>query len=232
MRGLPPEHQRRTGEPEGTATFTDFDGETYVSFSDLCGFKELMGDQQRAYEALNRLYNKTYELLTSSDYISLRALAVSDCVISWAHHGATDEEMLCSISALAKDLHTRMLAQRYLMRTAIAYGDFKYEPRIEPTRLRKDLLLGKAYLDAYVGSDEAEPGAIVLLEANGASPPQRGFWRQCQKPKGWEYFWAAQTQQDVARLMEERRRCHDARFRCLIQTYQDFVGPARAEDQR
>lgn len=38
----------------------NFSGETYVAFSDLNGFKEMMRNQEKAAKALDKLYNKAY----------------------------------------------------------------------------------------------------------------------------------------------------------------------------
>jgi len=41
---------------------SNFSGNTYVAFSDLNGFKEMMRNHQNAAKALDKLYNTVYKL--------------------------------------------------------------------------------------------------------------------------------------------------------------------------
>ena len=41
----------------------NFDGETYVAYIDISGFKELMQDEERALRALDRLYQTGYDII-------------------------------------------------------------------------------------------------------------------------------------------------------------------------
>ena len=56
-----------------------FAGETYVAFSDLNGFKEMMRNHERAAKALDTLYKSVYELKTKHEYSKIQTLAISDC---------------------------------------------------------------------------------------------------------------------------------------------------------
>lgn len=63
----------------------NFSGETYVAFSDLNGFKEVMRNHERAAKALDRLYNSAYELKTKHEYSKIRTLAISDLTEKQIH---------------------------------------------------------------------------------------------------------------------------------------------------
>ena len=141
----------------------NFNSKTYVAFSDLCGFKQMMNEnRKKAVKALDCLYESVYDI-QNAKAILLRthvdAIAVSDCVVSWA----TDEQ-LDTIVAFLGWFHSRMIKKGFLLRTTIAYDAFRYQRRLQLRNLQKAYIEGGAYISAYLGNDNAEPGMIILLD--------------------------------------------------------------------
>ena len=181
-----------------------FNDWTYVAYSDLCGFKKMMENREGAYEALNCLFSSTCELLRTR--LSVKGLAVSDCVIAWAN----DKELL-SIVDFARALHKKMIRKRYLMRTTIAYGQFEFQDRIKLANLDKQMIWGGAYLAAYLGNGNAKPGSIALLDEqnvpDAATLPRDWRWERRTGKKGrlQEYYWAANNPGNIREIKEVQR---------------------------
>ncbi|MHB0947407.1 MAG: hypothetical protein ACYC3B_09575 [Sedimentisphaerales bacterium] len=192
-------------------------GKTYVAFSDLCGFKQMMEDRKKAYEALNHLFSSTYELLQVNK--NIKALAVSDCVVSWA-----DDQQLESMIDFTGSLHKKMIDKRYLMKTVIDCDDFEYQNRIQLGNFQKAFLKGGAYLTAYMEHDKVVEGGIVLVKQNGNNfekPSYNSdFWEKSKKPKGWEYFWSIGSSEDILKVIQERKESHKGKYEWLKDIYQ------------
>jgi len=66
----------------------NFNDHTYVAFSDLCGFKQMMKEnRKKAVKALDWLFQSAYDIQNDANLIlrtNVDAIAISDCVVSWA----------------------------------------------------------------------------------------------------------------------------------------------------
>lgn len=203
----------------------NFDGTAFVAYADLCGFKEFMRDprESKAYDALNRLYNKAYDL--GQEHQTVSALAVSDCVVAWVADNANN---LGTLLTYLKSLHAHMLDGDYLMRTTVALGQFRYQQRIELHNLQKGMLHGDGYLNAFLANDKEEAGSIVILEhgdltaqsqfAPHHAPLIQRTGKQLESGN-WEFFWSVMKPEGVDKLLEARRESKHARFSALIRAY-------------
>ncbi|GAI41032.1 unnamed protein product [marine sediment metagenome] len=168
----------------------NFNGKTYVAFSDLCGFKQMMNEnRKKAVKALDCLYESVYDIQNDEDRLRMThvdAIAVSDCVVSWVTNGQLD-----TIVEFLSWFHSRMIKKGYLLRTTIAYDAFCYQRRLQLRNLQKAYIEGGAYISAYLGNDKAEPGMIILLDpdSNNKSDvpciPKSNVWKWqlCKKTK-------------------------------------------------
>jgi hypothetical protein len=200
-----------------------FNDWTYVAYSDLCGFKEMMKTREEAYEALNHLFESAFGLLQNRQ--SVKALAVSDCVISWA-----ENKQLNSIIDFVDSLHRKMIHKLYLMRTTIAYGQFEFQERIQLKNLSKRMIWGGAYLDAYLGNQKVKVGGIGLLDGENIPNTEASLhaWRW-KKRSGknetlHEYYWAANNPNEIPRIIETKRiRKKQERYEALKELYYSLV---------
>ncbi|MEN6424026.1 MAG: hypothetical protein ABFE13_01585 [Phycisphaerales bacterium] len=200
----------------------EFDGSTFVAFSDLSGFKSMLrGNAEQAYEALDCLYSAAYRCLDNRR--SVAGLAVSDCVVSWA----TDIGSGISIQAevmfeFLRELHRSVLDGSYLVTTTVAWGQHRYQRRIELPNLQKGALCGSAYINAYLRNRSAETGSIILLR-NGCDwdPTTDGqmaaMWNRTRA--GWEFFWSANGPHEVPEIISARRRIKEMKFQAFKRIY-------------
>ena len=58
----------------------NYDGNTFVAFLDISGFKELMRNEKKAWNALDKLYQYGYEILgNQNNECRVEGIFISDC---------------------------------------------------------------------------------------------------------------------------------------------------------
>ncbi len=147
-----------------------YDGETFVAFLDISGFKEMMKTPPRAVRALDRFYQIGYDVLGQSQRNgwSVHGFFLSDCAILFVDggHGKTWVR-LDGLLTVIEQINRRLLGDRIMTTTSIAYGPFSYHQRIEFEGIEKHPLLGNAYIAAYLdnenGSPRIQPGQCRVL---------------------------------------------------------------------
>jgi len=203
----------------------NFDGKTWVAFSDLSGLKALYEKKpEYAAKALDKFYNTIYQMQAERNDIN--AIVVSDCAIFWIDIKDCIDK-LDNILIHLKELHKLMLPD-YLLRTTIAYGNFKYQQRLEMPRIRKNMIIGGAYLDSYANNDKIDHGAVVIVKL-----PERTIYRdltfvsktmiKANYPKKgfYEYFWAVEDSRQIRAFINEREKAKEATFSKLKDLYSD-----------
>jgi len=135
-----------------------FDGDTFVAFIDISGFKELMR-RNRAFEALDSFYRNGYYQLQESRRCGERVdgLFVSDCGVLFARDTSDHRQSLLSLLRVIKRMNQEMLHDGYLLTTSIAFGHFKYTQRIEFDGIEKNPVFGQAYLKAFLDVEKSTP---------------------------------------------------------------------------
>lgn len=201
----------------------NFDGKTWAAFSDLSGLKALYEKKpEDAAKALDKFYNTIYDMQEEQNPIN--AIVVSDCAIFWIDRKNCVGELGTLLEHL-KRLYRRMLPD-YLLRTTIAYGHFKYQQRLEMPRIRKNMIIGGAYLDAYVNNERIDHGAIVIVKLpEGTSYRDLHFVNKpmikanCPKKGFYEYFWAVENHRQIKNFIKEREEANIATFSKLKELY-------------
>lgn len=143
----------------------NYNGQTFVAFLDISGFKELMKDDKKALEALRRLYQAGYDALQSAE--GVEGFFVSDSGILFVRTG-TPEERLKKILTVIKTINARMLERDYMLTTSIAYGNFDYHDKLEFDGIEKNPIYGYAYVQAFLdnetGNPRLQPGQCRLVK--------------------------------------------------------------------
>ena len=147
----------------------NFSGKTFVAFVDISGFKVIMSeDKSQAVGALNKFYQIGYQVL--QDYQNkVNGIFVSDCAVLFVTKNTSKDEQLNILLEVVQKINKQMLEENFMLTTNISYGDFYYEDRVEFTGISKNLLLGSAYLEAYLDSianPKIEAGMCRILSKN------------------------------------------------------------------
>ncbi|RLI98875.1 MAG: hypothetical protein DRP08_07735 [Candidatus Aenigmatarchaeota archaeon] len=152
---------------------SNFDGETFVAFVDISGFKRLMKDENRALKALDKLYQYGYEVIKKnrqSTGPSVEGFFVSDSGILFIRNCLDKIECLKVLLIAVRELNKRMLNHGFKLTTSIAYGHFKYQERIEFKGIEKNLIYGNAYVSAFLdnegGKPKIQPGQCRIVKKN------------------------------------------------------------------
>ena len=123
----------------------------YVAFLDILGFKEKLKelDHNGISEYISDFSSVVYNEWENSEYKKLQGYIVSDSFVI----NSTDasEESLEELLGLVKRICEQEFAKNgILLRGGIAKGDFDKLEAKELSTLRKGLIVGQAYVDAYL----------------------------------------------------------------------------------
>ncbi len=146
----------------------DFSGTSFVAFTDICGFKEMMKHKGKAGNVLNYFYSESYYILRDFQR-RVEGLFISDCGILFSRNNDV-ETAFTDILSVLKRLNRQMLRFEVMLTTSIAFGDFAYHQRLEFEGIEKNLTFGYAYLNAFLdnenGSPKISPGQCRVVSEN------------------------------------------------------------------
>jgi hypothetical protein len=132
-------------------------GNTFVAFMDIAGFKSMMGDGQRALLALDALYSAGFRVLRDhrrNQQPLVDGLFLSDCGVLFVRG---EQELahirLISLCRVISQIHQRTFEKAVQLTTSIAWGEFRYEDRIEFPGIGKNAIYGNAYVAAYADNE-------------------------------------------------------------------------------
>jgi hypothetical protein len=96
-------------------------------------------------------------------------LFVSDCGILFAR-GDNPIRQIKVILSIIREINKEMLKENVMLTTSIAYGEFKYQNRIEFSGIGKSYIYGNAYVDAFLdnksGMPRIRPGQCRIVKKN------------------------------------------------------------------
>jgi hypothetical protein len=148
----------------------NYEGITFVAFTDISGFREMMQHRKKAVLSLNAFYEAGYQILRDQPTNSPRidGIFVSDCGVLFVR--ARDVAMASALNALLRvieSLNRQLLTRQIMLTTSVAYGQFSYHQRLEFPGIEKNPVYGHAYLNAYLdnssGRPKIQPGQCRLL---------------------------------------------------------------------
>jgi len=226
-----------------------YHGETFVAFIDISGFKALMKDRKRAYEALNRFYQIGYEALRSDRNRNhpqrVDGIFISDCGILFSRiednnfpESNNNLSALHNMLEIIKNIFVEMIRSDFLLTASIAYGKFDYEERIEFVGIEKNLMLGNAYLEAYLdnenGKPKLEPGQCRIL----LNPQLNDLRRQIENSNEYPFnlivkkqrdnrhlyfYWMLQSREDIRRFDKKYTDTYNLKYRGMITVLREFT---------
>lgn len=136
----------------------DFDGKTFVAFTDIAGFKAMMKDGVRGPMALDALYASGFHALHQQAGVpKVEGIFISDCGILFVQDGGGVVEKLQSICKVVEEINRLCFKRAVSLTTSIAWGDFSYHQRIEFPGITKNPVYGNAYVDAFIDCESDSP---------------------------------------------------------------------------
>ncbi len=148
----------------------NFEGDTFVAFLDISGFKTLIEeDPKNAVEALKSFYQIGYETLPGPG--NIEGIFVSDSAILFVRGNSDDDILsLTDLMGVIRTINKEMLKKDFMLSTAIAFGKFGFQNRIEFVGIEKNLLYGNAYISGFLdnenGKPPIQPGQCRIVKEN------------------------------------------------------------------
>ncbi|MFO7971837.1 MAG: hypothetical protein R6U40_08820 [Desulfobacterales bacterium] len=210
----------------------NFNGETFVAFLDISGFKELMTDDQKAWKSLDALYRAGYNTLHGNNR-TVDGLFVSDCGILFVRNGHDNAERFKSILLMTREINKKMLEENFMLTTTIAFGRFKYQERIEFEGIEKNPIYGNAYVSAYLdnesGKPRIQPGQCRIIKKNLPSelnemlktPNHNNTLMKLINHKSGDknhyyYYWMIDNSSEIADFEKQYSNSYDLKFTGML----------------
>jgi hypothetical protein len=153
-----------------------FNGNTFVAFCDIAGFKAALKDsQERAAKMLDAFYSSGFNAIRNQQQhgLNVDGLFVSDCGVLFAREG-NEIDQLQAMCAVLTEIHRACHENIVPLATSIAYGRFECNDRYVIPGIEKNLFLGSAYLTAFADQSAGTPKLfhpeIRLLKTNLPQP--------------------------------------------------------------
>ena len=196
----------------------NFSGQTFVAFIDICGFKAMM-NENKAFYALDKFYQIGYdELQTCRD---INGIFISDCGTLYVTRDTSKEEKLEILLRIVKSINLKMLEADYMLTTNIAYGDFSYHERKGFKGISKNLMMGYAYVKAFLDS-QAKPkidvGECRILKED----IEEDFFDNphlCPRGKYFYYYWNVEDPEKIDLFKKDYK---DSRYIGALQVLKDY----------
>ncbi|MFH0765346.1 MAG: hypothetical protein V2A61_02890 [Calditrichota bacterium] len=164
----------------------------------------------QAFKALDVFYQSGFNRLQNT---TVKGIFVSDCGVLFVRADIDPDGSLKELLQIIEAINKDMIEKDCMLTTSIAYGPFRYQRRIVFDGVEKNLLLGNAYLSAYLDSNSAkpkiEPGMCrivkyslpaMLLENIGIN--HHRIAERARDPKHLYFYWMIQDGRDIARFEE------------------------------
>jgi hypothetical protein len=204
----------------------------------------MMKNEKKARSVLDRfyetIYNIPYETPDSDSPLATRinAVAVSDCAVLFLSSGSEESNRdVDKIEGLPKLLKFIKKTNRALVRKSfgfpfmttcsIAYGDFEYRNKSDREYVRKNCIMGTAYVRALLDSESSEskmrPGECRILKDNlDLLPSQNPVFQLLDSRKTYYYFyWMLENPQDIRRFKRKYRKIWEGTYSRLIKLLQN-----------
>ena len=210
----------------------DFDADTFVAFLDISGFKELMKDEKKAWNALDKLYRDGYEVLREKRG-QIDGMFISDKGVLFVRNGQDKTTRLMSLLEVIRDINKKMLEHNFMLTTSIAYGHFKYQKRIEFKGIGKTPIYGNAYVAAFLdnenGKPKIQPGQCRIVKKNLPRDVEEALendhnpdeilqlvGRRDNDAKHNYFYWMVETPSEIGDFEEQYRDAYNLKFKGML----------------
>lgn len=210
----------------------NYEGDTFVAFLDISGFKVLMRDEQRALRALDRFYATGFWVLHGQNNISnyrVDGFFVSDSGVLFVRNGDGETvEQLESILRAVERINREMLNNDFMLTSSIAYGRFSYHGRLEFTGIEKNPIYGDAYVHAFLdnenGSPKIQPGQCRIIKRNLPTffdnllsrRHSSILSRTKDSGKHYQFYWMVDSEQEIDEFEKQYNDAYDLKYAGML----------------
>jgi hypothetical protein len=197
-----------------------FNDNTFVAFTDISGFKELMKNDQNALESIKHFYQSGYNILQSIE--NIEGFFVSDCGILFARKGSVEDKLRDILSAV-EQINKEMLSENYMLTTSIAYGHFNYQGKIEFQGIEKNPIYGEAYVKAFLdnetGTPRLQPGQCRVCKESLPEIDLNQFNKLIEKrpnSKHYNYYWNVTTELQIKDFEKQYKNSYSLKYSGML----------------
>lgn len=206
----------------------NFYGKTFVAFSDISGFKQMMKNG-KAIQAMDKFYNAGYTTIQYFDMIN--GLFISDSGILFVNQHEDPLNGLIQLLSAVKNINSAMLNYDFMLTTSIAYGEFSYHNRMEMQGIEKAPIYGegyvKAFLDNETGKPKLQPGQCRIIlnddlnlllneQAVENIKSHRLFLRYKNNNKHLQFFWNVENEQQIEYFEQSYNDSYNAKYAGML----------------
>lgn len=215
----------------------NYNGDTFVAFLDISGFKELMRNEKKAWKALDRLYQYGYEILRNqNNECRVEGIFISDNGVLFVRRNnqimPSISETLRSLLVIVKRINERMRENDFMLTTSIAYGRFRYQERIEFVGIEKHPIYGNAYVSAFLdnesGKPKIQPGQCRIVKKylpnditrNIGQSQDNEIFRMIRKRQGnnkhYYYYWMVNDPIEIERIEQHYKDAYNLKYAGIL----------------
>lgn len=199
---------------------SNFNGDTFVAFTDISGFKEMMkGDGQKAIRALDKLNRAGYAALQRKPEIN--GFFVSDCGILFVKDNSLSKhEKLSVMLEVVEDINRSLLDDDIMLTTSIAYGKFSYHSRIEFDGIEKNPIYGNAYVAAFLDNETGKPiiqpgQCRIVLDQNDHNLIEVND-RLLETTKHLDFYWMVDKFEQIEGFKSQYNDSYQLKYRGML----------------
>jgi hypothetical protein len=214
----------------------DFEGTTFVAFTDISGFKEMMKTEERAVQALNRFYQTGYGILRRNDAVN--GFFISDSGVLFVRDSILSEiEQLTSLLTIIQNINRSLLQFDIMLTTSIAYGEFNYHQRSEFLGIEKNPIYGEAYLSAFLdnesGRPKLQPGQCRIINSNldrlqnyidsNFHVDLHILSKLIKSRNHYYFYWMVEHQDQIDNFQQRYRDTYQLKYRGMLHALKEFL---------
>jgi hypothetical protein len=208
----------------------NFQGQTFVAFTDISGFKQLMQSRDRAAAALKHFYSEGYAILKKQQQgngIQVEGFFISDCAVLFVRPAsAAAINQLRALLSVVQAVNRVMLERDVMLTTSISYGIFSYGARREFIGIEKNFIVGEPYIEAYLdqsaGKPKLEPGECRILGKSlpgGILPADAGdlyLARVRNVGSNWYFYWMRDRSDEIDAFKLQYKDAYNLKYSGML----------------
>lgn len=149
----------------------NFEGNTFVAYSDISGFKSLMLNREKAITTLRLFYQTGFDIIhnQTNHTTKVEGFFISDCAVLFVRDGMNNNAVaLEKLLNIIEEFNRRLLESDLMLPTSVCFGYFNYEGKFEISGTEKNQIFGDAYVEAFldneVGKPKLKPGDCRIIQ--------------------------------------------------------------------
>lgn len=197
----------------------DYEGETFVAFADISGFKEMMRQNAKAVKALDEFYTVGYRILENNRRV--HGLFISDCAVLFVHNHDSAQQQLLPMLDAVEQMNRGLLQHEIMLTTSIARGLFSYHQRLEFSGIEKNPVYGNGYVAAFLdnesGQPRIQPGQCRILKRGLENIDAAQFTRLKDSGKHLDFYWMVTGPIQIPMFSEKYSNTYQQKYRGMFE---------------